>query len=101
MIAKPALRGFGLGREILPGSLSGDAFLRNHASSYHHPVGTCRMGNDPLAVVDARLRVHGTDHLWVADNSVVPTIPAGHTAATAIIIGERAAEFLAADLGRR
>ena len=101
VITQPALRGFGLGREILPGSLSGEAFLRNHASSYHHPVGTCRMGNDPLAVVDARLRVHGTDNLWVADNSVVPTIPAGHTAATAIIIGERAADFLAADLGRR
>jgi choline dehydrogenase len=99
--AQPALRRFGLGREILPGNLDADSHVRSHACSYHHPVGTCRMGDDRLAVVDPRLRVHGTDNLWVADNSIVPTIPAGHTAATAVIIGERAADLLSADLGRR
>ena len=105
IVATRALRGFGLGREILPGGPAGsppdDAFLRDHAATYHHPVGTCRMGGDGLAVVDPRLRVHGTENLWVVDNSVAPAIPAGHTAATAMIIGERAADFLAADLGRR
>jgi choline dehydrogenase len=104
IVATRALRGFGLGREILPGGPPGcppdDAFLRDHAATYHHPVGTCRMGGDALAVVDPRLRVHGTENLWVVDNSVVPTIPAGHTAATALIIAERAADFLAADLAR-
>lgn len=105
IVATRALRGFGLGREILPGGPPGrpadDAFLRDHAATYHHPVGTCRMGGDRLAVVDARLRVHGAANLWVVDNSVVPAIPAGHTAATALVIAERAADFLAADLGRR
>ena len=100
IIAQPALQRFGLGAEILPGRLSADAFLRGHASAYYHPVGTCRMGNDPLAVVDPRLRVHGTENVWVVDNSIVPTIPAGHTAATALLIGERAADLLTADLGR-
>lgn len=100
IIAQPALQRFGLGAEILPGGLSADAFLRGHASAYYHPVGTCRMGTDPLAVVDSRLRVRGTENVWVVDNSIVPTIPAGHTAATALLIGERAADLLTADLGR-
>jgi choline dehydrogenase len=54
-----------------------------------------------LAVVDSNLRVHGTDNLWVADNSIVPAIPAGHTAGTAVIIGEKAAELVTPELGRR
>ena len=97
---QPALREFGLGAEILPGSSDPEAFLRAHASTYHHPVGTCRMGSDSLAVVDPRLRVCGVDNLWVADNSVVPTLIAGHTAATALMIGERAGDLVADDLAR-
>lgn len=97
IVAQPALRRFGLGREILPGYLDPDTHLRDHATSYHHPIGTCRMGDDVLAVVDSNLRVRGTDNLWVADNSVVPTIPAGHTAGTAVIIGEKAAELVSAE----
>jgi choline dehydrogenase-like flavoprotein len=87
-----------LGEEILPGSGDPDAFLRSHTGTYYHPVGTCRMGSDRLAVVDPHLRVHGVDNLWVVDNSIVPKLTAGHTAATALMIGERAADFMTADL---
>lgn len=98
IVRRPSLQRFGLGEEILPGAGDPNAFLRSHAGTYYHPVGTCRMGSDRLAVVDQRLRVSGVDNLWVADNSVVPTQTAGHTAATALMIGERAADFMTADL---
>lgn len=99
IVQRPSLQRFGLGEEILPGTGDPDAFLRSHASTYYHPVGTCRMGTDRLAVVDPRLRVHGVDNLWVVDNSIVPKLTAGHTASTALMIGERAADFMTADLG--
>ena len=101
LLQQPALRRFGLGRELLPGGLDLPAFMRAHANTYYHPAGTCRMGSDPLAVVDPRLRVHGLENLWVVDNSIMPTITSSHTAATAIMIGERAADILSADLAHR
>lgn len=66
--------------------------------SYHHGVGTCRMGpaSDPLAVVDQHLRVHGLDNLWVADASVAPVVPHANTNLTAILIGELVSDFLRA-----
>jgi choline dehydrogenase len=72
------------------------AYVRASAGSIYHPVGTCRMGPraDAHAVVDARLRVHGLAGLTVADASVMPSIVSAPTNATAVMIGERAADFL-------
>ncbi len=73
------------------------AYVRETAITYHHQVGTCKMGTDAAAVVDPRLRVHGIDGLRVADASVMPMVTTGNTNAPSIMIGERAAEFLIAD----
>jgi choline dehydrogenase len=59
-----------------------------------HPAGTCRMGPDEDAVVDHRLRVRGLRGLWIADASIMPALPAANTNATAIMIGEKAADLL-------
>jgi choline dehydrogenase len=89
------------GAELGPGADALDdaaleAYVRRTASTTYHPVGTCKMGpaGDPLAVVDARLRVHGLDGLRVADASVMPRIVSGNTAAAAMMIGQRAAAFM-------
>jgi choline dehydrogenase len=73
-----------------------ETFVRQSAQTVWHPVGSCKMGpcNDPLAVVDAELRVHGTRNLRVADTSIMPEITTGNTNAAAIMIGERAADFV-------
>jgi choline dehydrogenase len=60
----------------------------------YHPVGTCRMGEDAGAVVDSELRVRGVDGLWVADASVMPTLPVGNTNATAIMIGDKGSDHV-------
>ena len=73
------------------------AYVRKTAITYHHQVGTCKMGTDATAVVDPRLRVHGIEGLRVADASVMPMVTTGNTNAPSIMIGERAAEFLLAD----
>ncbi len=72
-------------------------YVRKTAITYHHQVGTCKMGTDAAAVVDPRLRVHGVEGLRVADASIMPTVTTGNTNAPSIMIGERAAEFLLAD----
>lgn len=74
-------------------------YVRRTASSYHHQVGTCRMGGDELAVVDPGLRVHGVEGLRVADASVMPFIPTGNTNAPTVMIGEKAADLLLAAEG--
>jgi choline dehydrogenase len=73
------------------------AYVRDTAITYHHQVGTCKMGTDAAAVVDPRLRVHGIEGLRVADASIMPMVTTGNTNAPSIMIGERAAEFLLAD----
>jgi len=78
-------------------------FARRTAATIHHPVGTAKMGrlDDPLVVVDARLRVHGIAALRVVDASIMPTIPTGNTNAPVIMVAERAAEMIAADARAR
>jgi choline dehydrogenase len=71
-------------------------FVRERAETLYHPVGTCRMGVDEMAVVDPSLRVHGLDGLRVVDASVMPTIIRGHTNAPTIMIAEKGAELMRA-----
>jgi choline dehydrogenase-like flavoprotein len=87
--------------EVWPGpAAQGDKHLcehiRNNVQTLYHPVGTCKMGHDPLAVVDDRLRVHEVEGLRVVDASVIPTHIGGHTNAPTIMIAERAADMIKA-----
>ncbi len=91
-----------IGEETVPGEkfvtdAQLDAEIPKIAGITHHPVGTCRMGNDALAVVDANLRVRGIEGLRIADASIMPTIPSANTNAASIMIGEKAADLI---LGR-
>ena len=72
-------------------------WIRATAETAFHPVGTCRMGQDPMAVVDERLRVRGVEGLRVADGSIMPTLVSGNTNAACIMIGEKASEMMLAD----
>ncbi len=72
-------------------------WARNTSVTIYHPTGTCKMGNDPMAVVDHRLRVHGVAGLRVADASIMPTITSGNTNAPTIMIGEKASDLILED----
>lgn len=90
------------GEELHPGAnVKTDAeiseFIRSEAETLYHPVGTCKMGSDSMAVVDARLRVRGIESLRVVDASVMPRIIAGNTNAPTIMIAEKAADMIRQD----
>jgi len=89
------------GKEILPGpGVESDEelaeYVRQSAVTIYHPVGTCKMGSDRMAVVDDELRVHGVEGLRVIDASVMPVIPRGNTNAPTIMIGEKGADLVLA-----
>ena len=76
-----------------------EQFIRNHADTIYHPVGTCRMGpdDDPMAVVDAQLRVRGVQALRVIDASVMPQVVGGNTNAPVIMMAEKAVDMMRAE----
>ena len=98
IFAQPAFAAYAV-EEVRPGPPFQDrealkGFLRMASIPMYHPVGTCRMGSGPMAVVDPQLRVRGVDGLFVADASIMPSLPAGNTNATAIMIGEKGSDLV-------
>ena len=82
------------GDEVWPESDDLEAHVRETAQTIYHPVGTAKMGDDDMAVVDDRLRVHGVEGLRVVDASIMPRITSGNTNAPTIAIAERASDFV-------
>jgi choline dehydrogenase len=76
------------------------AFAREYGATIFHPSGTCKMGSDPMAVVDARLRVRGMERLRVVDCSVMPDLTSGNTHAPVVMIAEKASDLILEDAGR-
>jgi choline dehydrogenase len=99
--AAPAMQPY-VTREVKPGPEAGDdaallEFCRNQGATIFHPSGTCRMGNDAMAVLDERLRVHGVPGLRVVDCSAMPTLVSGNTNAAAVMMAEKAADMIRQD----
>ncbi|MBF2754222.1 MAG: GMC family oxidoreductase N-terminal domain-containing protein [Gammaproteobacteria bacterium AqS3] len=103
IVGQPAARQL-VAREVEPGpEVSGEAalerYLRDTFTTVYHPVGTCKMGRDDMAVVDAELKLIGLRGLRVVDASVMPVISSGNTNAPTIMIGEKAADMIRTEHG--
>ncbi len=105
LVATKSLKPF-IVREHLPGrAVRSDEELldsaRNIAQTIYHPTSTCKMGSDPMSVVDDRLKVHGVQNLRVADASIMPSLVSGNTNAPTIMIAEKAADMIIEDHRRQ
>jgi choline dehydrogenase len=103
LAATPAMRPY-VAEELRPGPAAHSdddllEFAREYGATIFHPSGTCRMGpaDDPLAVVDERLRVHGVTGLRVVDCSIMPTLVSGNTNAPVVMIAEKASDLIRED----
>jgi choline dehydrogenase-like flavoprotein len=98
IMTQPAFRPY-LRTERLPGlNVQSDAdvlaYARQHGKTDYHPVGTCKMGVDALAVVDPELKVRGVERLRVCDSSIMPRLVSSNTNAPTLMIGEKAADLV-------
>jgi choline dehydrogenase-like flavoprotein len=98
LLNAPSLKQY-IAREYLPGTQATTdedikAYIRQWSKTDYHPVGTCKMGSDSMAVVDTELKVHGLQGLRVVDASVMPTLISGNTQAPSIMIGEKGAAMI-------
>ncbi|HSF45633.1 MAG TPA: GMC family oxidoreductase N-terminal domain-containing protein [Chitinophagaceae bacterium] len=98
IVSAPALKAYSSKGINLPKKPFDDenlvAHIRKSLETLYHPVGTCKMGNDEMAVVDDQLRVRGIRNLRVADGSIMPTIVSGNTNAACVMIGEKASDLI-------
>ncbi len=103
ILAQQAMRPFDGGEEVPGPAVQSDdelrRFLLERIETVYHTAGTCKMGHDPLAVVDSQLRVHGVDNLRVIDSSIMPTITGSNIHAPTVMIAERGARMLLAGCG--
>ena len=93
-IFKPYVDGFIFPEESVKTRDEKIDFIRRKAETVYHPVGTCKMGNDPMAVVDSHLKVHGLENIRVVDASIMPELVSGNTNAPAIMIAEKCADSI-------
>jgi choline dehydrogenase len=101
IMSQPAMRRY-IAEERAPGArCTSDAdllaYARETGATIFHPTSTCRMGSDPSAVVDERLRVRGIERLRVVDGSIMPAVVSGNTNAAIVMIGEKGADMILQD----
>uniref|UniRef100_UPI0027B9D252 GMC family oxidoreductase n=1 Tax=Aquabacterium sp. TaxID=1872578 RepID=UPI0027B9D252 len=98
ILAQPAMQAFHGGEESPGPQVQSDEalrqWIRDHVETVYHTAGTCPMGNDAMAVVDAGLKVHGVERLRVIDSSVMPTITGSNIHAPTVMIAEKGAEAI-------